>query len=376
MERFEIRVSEAILSDLRERLYRTRWPDEADGAGWSLGTDRAFLQRLVEHWLERFDWRGVEARLNTVPQFTTTIEGQRVHFVHARAAKPKGALVLAHGWPSSFAEMLPLVAPLTAEGFDVVIPSLPGFIFSTPHTQPGPRRYADTFAKLMAALGYERFGACGTDIGARITSHLGMLFPEHVTGIHISSVDLEWPDPLPTDLNDEERDYVARFEAWKRNEGAYAAQQSTYPQTLGYGLTDSPAGLAAWIVEKFRAWSDCGGDITSRFSMDELLTTVTLYWATNSINSANRSYHAHRHDPAPPRLRPGQRIEVPAGIAMFPGEAQLIVPRSFAERCYRIARWTDMPRGGHFAALEEPELLAADIRAFFSDVQRLAAHAE
>jgi pimeloyl-ACP methyl ester carboxylesterase len=382
MEPFSIHVPDAVLDDLRERLARTRWPDEPDGGGWTLGTDRAYLQQLLAYWRDQFDWRTAEARLNAHPQFTTTIDGQRVHFVHVRG-RGTGALplVLTHGWPSTFAEPLNVLSRLTnpaahggdaKDAFDVVIPSLLGFGFSTPHTRIGPRKYFETWAKLMTALGYDRFGACGSDIGARVTSHLGMFYPERLIGIHLSSVDLEWPSPLPDDLSAEERDYVSRVERWEREEGAYSAIQSTYPQTLSYGLTDSPAGLAAWMVEKFRAWGDCGGDIASRFSFDELLTNATLYWATNTINSANRSYYAARHDPAPPQLALGRRIEVPTGVAMFPGEKDLLVPRSFAERCYRITRWTNMPRGGHFPALEEPELLVEDIRAFFAPLRTSA----
>jgi len=221
----------------------------------------------------------------------------------------------------------------------------------------------------MTELGYDRFGACGSDVGARVTSALGRVYSQRVAGIHLSNVDLEWPDPLPEDLSEAERAYVARAASWEREEGGYAAVQATRPQTLAYGLTDSPAGLAAWIVEKFRAWGDCGGEISACFSRDELLTTATIYWVTGTLNSANRWYDESRHDPDPLRLAPGERIEVPAGIAMFPGEAELVVPREFAERCYRIARWTDMPRGGHFPALEEPELLAADIRAFFTQLR-------
>ena len=381
METFTITIDDAVLDDLRDRLSRTRWPDEADGAGWTLGTDLAYLRNLAEYWRNGFDWRRVEAHLNSYPQFTTTIDGQRIHFVHIRAADPNTnalPLVLTHGWPSTFAELLPLVGPLTdptahggaaSDAFDVVIPSLPGYGFSSPHTRRGPRRTHDLWAALMTDLGYPRFGAGGSDLGARVTSRLGWYHQQRLYGIHLSSVDLEWPDPLPDDLTEEERGYLERNERWEADEGAYSAMQSTYPQTLAYGLHDSPVGLAGWIVEKFRAWGDCGGDIASRFDFDELLTTITIYWVTGTINSANRWYYESRHDPDPLRLPPGVRIEVPTGIAMFPGEADLLVPRSFAERCYRVERWTDMPRGGHFPALEEPGLLVDDIRAFFGPLR-------
>ena len=379
MEKFVIDTPAEVLDDLRERLVRTRLPDEAEGGGWLLGTDLGYVRELVDHWLHRFDWRAVESRLNEFSHYRTVIEGIPVHFVHrpGRGERPM-PLLLSHGWPSTFAELLPL-APLLADpaahgstgahAFDVVIPSLPGFAFSTPYRETGPRRIHHVWASLMTELGYDRFGAAGSDIGARVTSRLGWHYPDRVIGIHISSVDLEWPDPLPEDLTSEEREYVARTEHWEQEEGAYAAVQGTRPQTLAYGLADSPVGLAAWIVEKFRAWSDCAGDVSTRFGFDELLTTVTLYWVTNSINAANRGYYQARHDPDPLRLPPGTRIEVPTGIAMFPGEAELVVPRAFAERCYAITHWTDMPRGGHFPALEEPALLADDLRAFFAPLR-------
>ncbi|MFC7247131.1 epoxide hydrolase family protein [Catellatospora aurea] len=369
MEPFQIDLPSAALEDLWDRLDRTRWPDEADDAGWRYGTDLSYLRGLVRYWRDDFDWRSVEARLNAVPQFRTEIDGLQVHFAHVRSPNPDAVpLIFSHGWPGTFAEFLPLV-PRLSDAFHLVIPSLPGFIFSAPYTRPGPRRIHDVWAALMQRLGYARFGACGSDVGARVTSRLGWYHRDRVIGIHISSVDLEWPNPLPDDLSEDERAYVARCNAWEDTEGGYAAIQSTRPQTLGYGLTDSPVGLAAWIVEKYRAWGDCHGDIATRFTADELLTTISLYWFTNTINSANRHYFEARHDAAPLRLPPGTRIEAPAGIAMFPGEADLLVPRTFAERCYNIVRWTDPPQGGHFPGLEEPALLADDIRAFFDSLQ-------
>ena len=379
MERFTIAVPEDELDDLRERLARSRWPDQPDGTAWELGTDRSYLEELVGYWRNGFDWRAHEAQLNTFPQYRTTIDGDVIHYVHVRGQGSHPLpLVLTHGWPSAFTELLPLVGRLTdpaahggdpLDAFDVVIPSLPGFGFSSPHTRRGPRRVHDTWAKLMRRLGYARFGACGSDIGARVTSRLGAYYPDRVVGIHLSSVDLEWPDPLPNDLTPEEQQLVDRARRWEHEEGAYAAIQATRPQTLAYGLTDSPVGLAAWVVEKYRAWSDCGGDITSRFSFDDLLVPITLYWVTGTINSANRTYYEARHNPDPLRLQPGSRIGVPAGIAMFPGETELVVPRRFAARCYDLVRFTEMPRGGHFPALEEPDLLAVDIRDFFASLR-------
>ena len=221
--------------------------------------------------------------------------------------------------------------------------------------------------KLMTeTLGYPRFVAHGTDIGARITSALGRFHADVVSGIHIGSVDLDWPEPLPDDLQltEAERDYLKRAARWEKEQGAYAEIQATTPQTAAYGLNDSPAGLAAWILEKFRAWSDCGGQVESRFSKDVLLTNITLYWVTETINSSMQRYFEKRHDPAPNPLRLGERIETPTAIAMFPGEKDLVVPREWAERCYNIVHWSDMPAGGHFPALEEPALLVEDMRTF------------
>jgi pimeloyl-ACP methyl ester carboxylesterase len=379
---FRVDVADEVLTDLGERLARTRWPDEVEGAGWDYGTDLAYLRELVEYWRTGFDWRERERALNRLPQFVAPVLGLDVHFVHLRGVGPDPfPLVVTHGWPSSFAEMHRIVGPLAdpgchgadpADAFDVVVPSLPGFGFSARPARRGPTRVDRLWRKLMTdVLGYPRFGAHGGDVGARVTSALGRFHGDVVAGIHLGSVDLEWPDPVPpaAELSAAERDYLERVRRWEREEGAYGEIQATRPQTLAYGLNDSPAGLAAWIVEKFRAWSDCGGDVESRFSKDELLTNITLYWVTGTIGSSMRRYFEARHDPAPNPLAPGERIETPTGVAMFPGEKDLLVPREWAERCYDLRRWTEMPRGGHFPALEEPGLLVEDIRGFFREVR-------
>ena len=378
MQPFTLNVPQRVLDDLNERLARTRWPDQVEGAGWDYGTELTWLRGLVEYWLTRFDWREQERRINALPQFRARIEDLDIHFVHVAGKGPAPMpLVLTHGWPSTFFEMHRIIGPLAdpaahggdpEDAFHVVVPSLPGFGLSGRPLRRGPVRVDVIWRSLMTeALGYRRFGAHGSDVGARVTSALGRFHGDVVVGIHIGSVDLEWPEPLPPDaeLSDRERDYIARVRRWEKTEGAYAECQATRPQTLAYGLTDSPAGLAAWIVEKFRAWSDCGGDIESRFTKDELLTTITLYWVTETINASMRRYYEKRHDPAPRPLPPGERIESPAGFAMFPGEKDLIVPPEWAERCYNIRYWKNLPRGGHFAALEEPDLLVNEIRSFF-----------
>jgi pimeloyl-ACP methyl ester carboxylesterase len=382
MKRFSIEISGEAIEDLRDRLARTRWPDEVEGAGWDYGMSLPYLQELVEYWRTAFDWPKQERLLNELPQFVAPIDGLDVHFVHVRGAGPKPfPLVITHGWPSSFAEMVKVIGPLAdparhgadpADAFDVVVPSLPGHGFSGRPNHRGPTHTDRLWRKLMTeVLGYPRFGAHGGDVGARVTSALGRFHGDVVAGIHIGSVDLEWPDPLPPepDLSEAERDYLERVRRWEREEGAYGEIQATRPQTAAYGLNDSPAGLAAWIVEKFWAWSDCGGDLESRFTKDELLTNVTIYWFTGTIGSSMRRYFEVRHDPERKPLNLGERIETPTGIAMFPGERDLLVPREWAERCYNLRRWTDMPRGGHFPALEEPELLVEDLRAFFRELR-------
>jgi len=380
MKPFTIDVPATTLGDLADRLARTRWPDEVDGSQWDYGMKLAYLQELVEYWQTTFDWREQERRLNELPQFVVTIDGLDVHFVYVRGADPSPLpLVITHGWPSSVFEMYKIIGPLTdpvrhggdgADAFDVVIPSLPGFGYSGRPARRGPTHADRLWRKLMTeVLGYRRFVAHGGDVGARVTSALGRFHGDVVSGIHIGSVDLDWPDPLPqdTDLSEAERDYLARVKRWEKEEGAYGEIQATRPQTLAYGLNDSPVGLAAWLVEKFRAWSDCDGNVESRFSKDDLLTNVMIYWLTQTIGSSMRRYFEVRHNPAPNPLKLGERIEVPTGIAMFPGEKDLLVPREWAERCYNVRRWTDMPRGGHFPALEEPELLVEDLRAFFRE---------
>lgn len=388
LRQFSIAVPQAALDDLARRLRLTRWPDQVEGAGWDYGAELSYVRELAAYWLDGFDWRAQERRLNELPQFVAAVDGLDIHFVHLKGTGPAPfPLLISHGWPSSFAEMEKIARPLADPGrhggapddaFDVVIPSLPGFGFSGKPLRRGRTWTAAIFKKLMTeVLGYPVFGAQGGDVGARVTSALGRFHAGAVAGIHISSVDLEWPDPLPgeSSLSPAESDYLRRVRMWEKAEGAYAEIQGTRPQTIAYALNDSPAGLLAWIVEKFRAWSDCGGDVESRFTKDEILTNVSIYWFTETINSSMRRYYDKRNDPRPNFLKPGQRIAAPAGIAMFPGERDLLVPREFAERCYDVIRWTEMPRGGHFPALEEPELLIEDIRAFFRSIRPVAPRA-
>jgi len=377
---FRIEVPDAVLRDLRERIARTRWPDEISGSGWDYGTNLAYLRELLDYWRDRFDWRAQERKLNDLSQFRADVDGLDLHFVHARGGGPDPMpLLMLHGWPSTFYEMtkvLPMLADPAAHGgdpgdsFDVVVPSLPGCGFSERPREPGMHktRMAELFSKLMTdVLGYERFAARGGDVGAGVVSLLALDHPERVIGIHVSDVYRPYLGPGARYFTDAERAFFDEERTWTEREGAYDHLQATKPQTLGYGLNDSPAGLAAWIVEKYRSWSDCGGDVERRFTKDEILTQLTIYWVTETINSANRLYF--ERDRSPRRLESGDRVNVPTAVAIFPGDIDR-PPREWGERVYDVRRWTEMPRGGHFAALEEPGLLARDIREFFRPLRR------
>ncbi|MDE2935241.1 MAG: epoxide hydrolase [Chloroflexota bacterium] len=380
IEQFKINVEDPVLADLSERLRRTRWPGEIEGAGWEYGSSLGYVRELCHYWQTDFDWRAQERRLNQYPQFLAEIDGLKIHFVHVRGKGPNPKpLVLTHGWPSTFVELEKVITPLAdpaavgadpSASFDVVVPSLPGYGFSDQPRRPGmdPFRIAAIWRRLMTeVLGYERFLAHGGDWGAMVSTALGRDHADVVEGLHLHFLAAagEFPGLDESSLSSDERRFLAGRTRWQAQEGAYSHQHGTRPQSLGYGLTDSPAGLAGWIVEKWRAWSDCGGDIESRFSKDELLTHLTIYWATNTIASSIRLYYERQQ--APPPLDPARPIAVPTAFARFPVEISH-PPREWVGRFFDLVRYTEMPRGGHFAASEEPELLAADIRdAFFGD---------
>ena len=371
---FTIAVPDAVLTDLHQRLAATRWPDEISGTAWEYGSSLAYIQELAAYWRDGFDWRTHERGLNALPQFRADVDGFGLHFAHIKGKGPSPfPLLFTHGWPGSFFEVSKIAGPLTdpaahggdpADAFDLVAPSLPGYGFSD---KPGARgmnlqETARLFHKLMMeVLGYRRFAAQGGDWGASVTTALGYGYPQSLAGIHVNMISsrLAYNAERATP---EERAWFEQAAAWRRDEGAYAHLQGTKPMTLAFGLNDSPAGLLAWIVEKFRAWSDCSGDVERRFTKDELLTNVMLYWATQTIGSSVRYYYENSH--APPIVPAGKRVEVPTGVAVFPKEI-VRPPRSIAEVAYNIQRWTEMPRGGHFPAMEEPGLLVEDIRAFF-----------
>jgi len=377
IEPFRIEVPDELLADLRERLARTRFPDQLEGAGWTYGTELSYLRELVAYWRERYDWRRHERQLAALPHFSTSIDGHRVRFLHVRSPHRNAfPLVVTHGWPGSVFEFHKIVGPLAdptkhggraEDAFHVVCPSIPGYGFSDPPRTPGwdARRMAEVNAKLMARLGYRRYGAQGGDWGAIISTQNALVDREHCAGIHLNMVvafpPADGSDPM-AGLDEAEKAALGDLAHFQKEETGYQQIQGTKPQTLGYGLNDSPAGLAAWIVEKFRTWSDCDGDVEKRFTKDELLTNVMIYWVTQSITSSTRLYyetmHSGRFGPA------GERVETPTGCAIFPKELYR-APRRWAEAAYHVRHWTRMPRGGHFAALEEPELLVEDVRAFF-----------
>ena len=375
VERFHIHVAQEQLDDLNDRLDRMRWPDQMDGTAWERGTELGNLQSLVAHWRSQYDWRKQEAELNRFEHYRCHIDGIGVHFVHERGTGPAPLpLILTHGWPDSFTRYQKIIPLLTdpgryggdpADSFDVIVPSIPGFGFSSCPHQGGINnaRVADLWAKLMTEeLGYSTFGAAGGDIGSGITRYLALQHPTRLVGIHLTDIGILRQLLSSTDpeaLSTEESQYKQSAAQWINQEGAYMLLQSTKPQTLAYGLNDSPVGLASWIVEKFRSWSDCKGDPLTSFSADELLTNIMIYWLTGTIGSSMRMYYENAHS-----LPPMGRIDVPTGLALFPADI-LLPPKAWAERAVNVMCWTEMPRGGHFAAMEEPELLAADLRAFF-----------
>ncbi|HEX7734565.1 MAG TPA: epoxide hydrolase, partial [Ktedonobacteraceae bacterium] len=334
-----------------------------------------YLKTLVDYWQHEFDWRAQEEKLNQFAHFRAEIDGLNVHFIHEQGQGPKPLpLIITHGWPGLFFEMFKLIPLLTdpashggdpADAFDVIVPSLPGFGFSDRPTARGmtTARVAELWAHLMRdGLGYSRFAAAGGDIGSGVTQRLALAHPDLLVGIHLTFFGSILPLPEQPNLSEAEERFLRDFEAWWREEGAYAGLHSTKPQTLSYGLNDSPVGLAGWFIEKYRTWSDCAGEIERRFSKDELLTNIMLYWVAETAGSSIRIYYENAHRLA--KLQVGQRIEVPAGYARFPGELSR-PPREWVERLLNVQRWTEMPRGGHFAALEEPDLLAEELRAFF-----------
>jgi pimeloyl-ACP methyl ester carboxylesterase len=367
---FTLLIPDAAIAELRERLARTRWPDEPPLPPWSTGTSVAYLRELIDYWRTGFDWRVWEANLNSFPQFTIPIRGIDLHFIRVPSRRPDAMpLLISHGWPGSVFEFHKIL-PLLAEHFTVIAPSLPGYTLSF---KPGQQRFgiteiADLYAELMDTLGYPRYGVQGGDWGGFLASVMGLRFPQRLTGIHLNLLAVRRDPKMLENPNAQEKIYLDQLNNFLKEEIGYQWIQGTRPQTLAFGLTDSPAGLAAWIVEKFFAWTDNRGSPEDAVSRDEMLANISLYWFTGAIGSSFWPYYARMHGPWP--IPEGETVTAPTGYAEFPKEV-LSPPRSLAEKTYsNIRRWTRMPKGGHFAALEQPEALAREVIAFFDDLSK------
>jgi pimeloyl-ACP methyl ester carboxylesterase len=378
---FQIDVVPALLSDLKSRLKSARWPHQIEGMAWDAGTDTVYLKSLIEYWRDHYDWRSHEAELNRLSHFIREVDGTEIHFIHERGKGPNPIpLILTHGYPDSFHRFTKLIPMLTDPGrfggraedsFDVVVPDLPGYGFSSKPQQVGTIfQVSNLWAHLMEdVLGYQHFGAHGGDWGSTVTEQLARDHGDSVLAIHLTDVPFGHIFQKPKDPSSAEARFFKNTDKWMQKEGAYALIQSTKPQSLGVALNDSPAGLAAWIIEKFRSWSDCNGDIESRFTKDELLTHIMIYWVTGSIGSSFMPYFDYSNASALTWIGQGLKTWVgtsktPTAFALFPKDISR-PPREWADRFFNVQRWTEMPRGGHFAAMEEPQLLAEDLRSWF-----------
>ena len=384
-EAFTIDVPQDVLTDLHDRLDKARLAQDFANPGWEYGTNGAYLQELVAYWRDEYDWRKHEREMNAFANYKTTIDGIPIHFIHEPGKGPNPIpLILSHGWPWTFWDFHKVIRPLSdpaafggdpADAFDVVVPSLPGYGFSTPLTTPGINfwRTADLWVRLMQeVLGYDKFAAQGGDWGAIITAQLGHKHAAKLIGTHVN---LMAPLSVFIDSLPDESLYGPGEEDWYENnnnfftaESGYSALQTTKPQTLAFALNDSPVGLCSWIVEKRRTWSDCNGQVEKRFSKDDLLTTIMLYWITQSFGTSARYYYEATHNPWQPSHDRRPVVESPMGVAVFQKEV-ILMPRRWAENYYNLKRWTLMPSGGHFAAMEEPQLLVDDVRTFFRSLR-------
>src|SRR5471030_2926494 len=383
---FHLKVSEEELADLRQRLSQTRWLKEMPGIGASEGIDMTFLKSLVDYWQHQFDWRAQEDKINRFDHFKAEVAGHCVHYIHQRGTGHSPMpLLLTHGWPGSFVEMLEIIPLLTdpsahggdpADSFDIIVPSLPGYGFSAAPEKKGIGSYeiAAIWAELMSGLGYQKFAAQGGDLGAGVSTWLAYRYPERVTGIHLNYIPGSYAPPLgdeQTPMSNEEKDYLDHVLAWGNEHAAYGRIQRTKPQTLAAGLNDSPVGLAAWIAEKFQAWTDHNGNIEDAVTYDALLTNISLYWFTQTIGSSFRMYVEGSKRPM--KFSAGERIEPPVGVALFPAELPM-PPKSWVARCYNVQRWETMAKGGRFAALENPQALAKEICEFFRPLRSVNTH--
>ncbi|HYV91855.1 MAG TPA: epoxide hydrolase [Chitinophagales bacterium] len=371
---FKVSIPQKILDDLNSRIHHTRWTDEIKDSGWKNGASLSYMKELAQYWQNIFDWRKTENEINAYPNFIAEIDGYKIHFLHIKGTgRKKFPLIITHGWPGSFLEMMELIPLLTGNNefdFDLVIPSLMGFGLSQRVTEPGcnVRFMADLWQKLMMELGYEKFGAQGGDFGAGVSTVLALKYPQQLIGLHLNYIPGSYTPHLPVgkqQLTDEEIKFEKDRDDWYSREGAYALLHSTKALTLAHALNDSPIGLCAWLVEKFHGWSDCKGDIESVFTKEQLLANVTLYWVTETIHSSIRLYNENAK--AQFRFSKDDFVKVPVGIARFPLE-EPFPPRMYIERGFNIQHWTNMPEGGHFAAMEQPGLLSNDIREFFEKI--------
>lgn len=373
---FHIDVSTKVIDDMKQRISNTRWPDELPGTDWDYGSNMDYVKDLADYWVTQYDWKKHEAFLNGFSQYVADVQGMNIHYVHERGVGANPIpLLITHGWPSTFWEISKIIPMLadpasyggdSSDSFDVIVPSMPSYGFSDRTTERGWSfsKVGDLWSVLMTeVLGYDKFAAQGGDWGAGVTASLGYNHADKMLGIHVTAVS-GLPDvgPGSAPLTEAEKTFVEARAQWREDEGAYGHIQGTKPQTLSYGLTDSPVGLAAWIVEKFRSWSDCNGDVESVYTKDELLTNITIYWVTETISSSIRIYYESLKDPL--ELKPGEKIEVPTAVARFPKDINY-PPREWAERMFNLQQWTEMSSGGHFAALEKPNELVDDIRKFF-----------
>jgi len=386
IEPFSIHVPDAVLTDLQERLARTRWAPDFANENWDFGTEAGYLRSLVDYWRTGYDWRKQEAQINAWPHFRTSIDDIPIHFIHVRGkGRNPTPLILTHGWPWTFWDLRKLIGPLSdpeayggdpADAFDVVVPSLPGYGFSTPLTTSGVNFWntADLWVKLMEGLGYRRFATQGGDWGALVSAQLGHKFADRLIGAHITvMLPLDFAQgaasgPTPEDFSPGEEGFGERTAHFFRSEAGYYFLQTTKPQTIAFALNDSPVGLLSWILEKRRTWSDCGGDVERRFTKDDLLNTVMIYWVTQSYGTSARYYYEALHNTWKPSAPGLPVVRTPTGVAVFRKEV-VLQPRKWAERYYNLQRWNVFESGGHFAPMEEPRIMIDDIRAFFKPLR-------
>ena len=374
IEKFKVNIPQSELDDLNDRIKKVRWPDEIKNSDWKYGTSLSYIKELADYWLEEFDWRIIEKEINSFPNFIADVDGNQIHFLHIKSNKKNAIpIIITHGWPGSFLEMLKIIPYLTESEespFDLVIPSIIGFGFSKKPTENGSDYgfNAELWHKLMLKLGYNKYGVQGGDIGAGISIKIAQKYPENIIGLHLNYISDSYK-PY-SEENENIETHIVKFQKatqmWNEREGAYASLHSTKPLSLAYGLNDSPIGLCGWIIEKFNAWSDNNGDIENSFTKQELLANVTLYWLTQTIHSSIRMYHEISNSPL--KFGKDDFVKTPVGFAKFPKEIPT-PPRDYIEKGFNVVHWTEMPKGGHFPALEQPKLLADDIIRFFEKLK-------